>query len=93
MIHAYVLMAEHYSDYVGPCETTSLELQRRDSEDTEWVTFYDEGGSAEFGAPAPTPPLGWYHYRIRALLDELGIDPAEHVETVVRYVYDAGRRS
>lgn len=93
MIRAYVLMAEHYSDHVGICETTSLELQRRDSEDTEWVTFYDEGGSAEFGAPAPTPPLGWYHYRIRALLDELGIDPAEHVETVVRYVYDAGRRS
>lgn len=92
MIRAYVLMAEHYSDYVGPCETTSLELQRRDSDDAEWVTFYDEGNSTEVDVPGPTPPLGWYHYRIRALLDELGIDPAEHVETVVRYVYDSGRR-
>lgn len=93
MIRAYVLMAEHYSDHVGLCETTSLELQRRDSEDTEWVTFYGEGGSAEFGAPVPTPPLGWYHSRIHTLLEDLGIDHAEHVETVVRYVYDAGRRS
>lgn len=93
MIRTYVLMAEHYSDYVGPCETTSLELQRRDSDDAEWVTFYDEGNTAEIDAPGSTPPLGWYHYRIRALLEELGIDPAEHVETVVRYVYDAGRRS
>ena len=92
MIRAYVLMADHYVDGVGPCETTSLELQRRDSDDAEWATFYDEGNSIEIDAPAPTSPLGWYHYRIRTLLDELGIDPAEHVETVVRYVYDSGRR-
>ena len=92
MIRAYVLMAEHYVDGVGPCETTILELQRRDSDDAEWATFYDEGNSTEIDAPGPTPPLGWYHYRIHSLLGELGIDPAEHVETVVRYVYDSGRR-
>lgn len=92
MIRAYVLEAEHYNDYIGLCKTTVLKLQRRDSDAAEWATFYDEGNTAEIDAPGPTPPSGWYHHRIRALLEELGIDPAEHVETVVRYVYDAGRR-
>lgn len=93
MIRAYVLEAEHYNDHVGLCKTTVLKLQRRDSEDTEWVTFYEEGGSAEADAPVPTSRPNWYHYRVHDLLEELGIDHAEHVETLVRYVYDAGRRS